>query len=93
MRLTGLFFLISLGLGLAANGSLADTLLIESVDASSNVQRPTHGMTMDQVLSQYGEPIEHGASVGDPPISQWVYPDFLVYFEYRHVIHSVIPRK
>jgi hypothetical protein len=29
------------------------------------------------------------APVGQPPIERWEYPGFIVYFEYRNVLHSV----
>jgi hypothetical protein len=30
--------------------------------------------------------------VGQPPITRWVFPTFVVYFEYQHVIHAVATR-
>jgi len=50
---------------------------------------PTRGMTMAQVETSHGSPSLRKAPVGDPPITRWEYSDFIVYFEYRHVIHSV----
>jgi hypothetical protein len=32
------------------------------------------------------------AAVGEPPISRWVYPQFVVYFEGSYVIHAVARR-
>ncbi len=52
-------------------------------------QIPTRGMTMKQVESQFGQPGDRRAPVGDPPITRWEYQGFIVYFEYRHVIHAV----
>ncbi|HFD79457.1 MAG TPA: hypothetical protein ENK05_03535 [Gammaproteobacteria bacterium] len=91
MRRIGSTFLLSLGLLLALPSVDADTLLVESVQSSQSVARPAHGMTMDQVLQNYGEPSRRLGPVGEPPISHWVYPDFVVYFEGDHVIHSVVP--
>ena len=50
---------------------------------------PSRGMTMAQVEKSHGTPVVRKAPVGSPPISRWEYEDFVVYFEYRHVIHSV----
>jgi len=47
-------------------------------------------MTMDQVSSKFGAPTSKVPAVGNPPISRWAYPGFVVYFEHEHVIHSVV---
>jgi hypothetical protein len=87
-------FLLVLSLGLACSGgtAIADTLLVESVQSAPAVARPAHGMVMEQVLQQHGEPQQRLGPVGEPPISHWVYDGFIVYFEHQHVIHSVVPR-
>jgi len=69
----------------------ADTLLINSVKAEAGVAKPSAGMTMDKVISRFGEPQSRSGAVGDPPITSWTYPGFTVYFEYQHVIHAVVP--
>lgn len=51
---------------------------------------PTRGMTMSQVASKFGEPATKIPAVGNPPITRWEYPGFVVYFEGDHVIHSVV---
>ncbi|TBW59125.1 hypothetical protein EZI54_02085 [Marinobacter halodurans] len=53
------------------------------------VDMPRHGQLQDQVRQHYGQPQAIKGPVGDPPITQWIYDDFTVYFEYDHVIHSV----
>ena len=90
MRRISFFLLFSLGLA-CSGGAVGDTLLVESVQSDSSVVRPAHGLVMEQVLHQYGEPQQRLGPVGEPPISHWVYGDFIVYFEHQHVIHSVIP--
>lgn len=79
---------------LAASTASADTLLIEglSADAVSASNRPTRGMSMANVEARYGAPSARVAAVGDPPISRWEYPEFVVYFEYDHVLHAVVRR-
>jgi hypothetical protein len=56
----------------------------------AGVATPTRGMTMEQVASQFGKPENKVPAVGNPPISRWEYPGFVVYFERDHVIHSVV---
>lgn len=51
--------------------------------------QPTRGMTMSRVESTYGAPTNRLAAVGQPPITRWEYPGFVVYFEHQHVIHAV----
>ena len=58
--------------------------------AKQNIERPTRGSSKAQVSNQFGNPSQKSASVGEPPISQWVYDGFTVYFEDDHVIHSVL---
>ena len=91
MRRISFYLLLSLGLA-CSTGASGDTLLVETVQSGSAVARPAHGMVMEQVLQQFGEPQQRLGPVGEPPISHWVYGDFIVYFEHQHVIHSVVPR-
>ncbi len=73
--------------------SHADTLLIEEINKISSVEKPTRGMTMTQVVNKFGEPQVKKNAVGKPPITQWVYNDFIVYFENRWVIQAVAVKK
>jgi len=50
---------------------------------------PARGTSMDSVLSQIGEPEKKLDAVGQPPITRWVYSDYIVYFEHQTVIHAV----
>ena len=50
---------------------------------------PVRGMSMTEVEQHFGKPIKKSAPVGKPPISQWHYDGFVVYFEYSHVIHAL----
>lgn len=61
-----------------------------SVDRS---HLPRRGTLMKSVRARHGEPLSIAGPVGDPPITRWVYPDFIVFFEYQHVINAVIPGK
>ncbi len=55
----------------------------------AQVDVPSRGLTMAQVEQRYGAPTNRIAAVGQPPISRWVYPAFVVYFEHNLVIHAV----
>jgi len=78
---------------LASGVAGAETVAVDSGIAvkQSDVATPTRGMTMDQVSSKFGAPATKVPAVGNPPISRWEYPGFVVYFEHEHVIHSVVP--
>ena len=53
------------------------------------VETPSRGTSMTQVEARFGAPSERYAAVGQPPITRWVYPSFVVFFEYSHVVHAV----
>jgi hypothetical protein len=57
--------------------------------APARVGLPPRGTSMAQVEAQFGAPTQRYAAVGQPPITRWVYPNFVVYFEYQHVVHAV----
>ena len=71
--------------------SITDPRYTVANDASG-VVRPTRGMSMKAVAQHYGQPASKSATVGEPPITKWTYPEFVVFFEYNTVIHSVVPR-
>ncbi|MEX2495669.1 MAG: hypothetical protein WD448_06245 [Woeseia sp.] len=78
-----------------AGGAGADTLDMRGTDSASRFEeagKPTRGMTQARVEANFGEPQSRAPAVGDPPISRWEYGDFIVYFEYDKVIHSVSRR-
>lgn len=60
---------------------------------NKDVDKPVRGMTMDDVSNKYGEPSKILPAVGNPPITRWVYPEFIVTFERNYVIFAVVPRK
>jgi hypothetical protein len=88
MRYRYLLLAAVLASGLAG----AETIAVDSGIAvkESDVVTPTRGMTMDQVATKFGAPVTKVPAVGQPPISRWEYPGFVVYFEADHVIHSVV---
>lgn len=89
----------NLGLFRTANDVAVTVVSDQSLEATQiNSRRPlsdglpSRGMSMQQVEKRHGAPVSRRTPVGDPPITRWEYDEFIVYFEYRHVIHSV-PRK
>lgn len=86
-----LYALLAGSLLLALPGAHADTLLIDGVNQSkaSAEERPKRGMSMNTVESRWGQPIARRNAIGEPPITRWEYSEFVVYFEYSHVIHAV----
>lgn len=60
-----------------------------SQQGDSSIKVPSYGERQAQVLEQFGEPRARHASVGQPPITRWDYPNFSVYFERTTVINSV----
>ncbi len=60
-------------------------------------EMPARGLSMRQVEKKFGKPIKVLPPTGptskhNPPITRWVYDDFIVYFERDLVIHSARPR-
>jgi len=97
LRRTAVRGFAALVLGAAMFGAApasADVLLIERV-RSADVTLPARGISMAQVETQFGTPVEKRAPVGGghpqrPPITRWVYPEFSVYFEHDHVVDAVV---
>jgi len=79
--------------GLAMSTAFAQNLqMTEPPAAEARAMLPTRGTSMSQVEARHGAPAERYAAVGQPPITRWVYPSFVVYFEYQHVVHTVAVR-
>jgi hypothetical protein len=70
----------------------ADTLQMDGTSQAGDTVQPTRGMTQARVEATYGRPDAKVAAVGDPPITRWEYRDFVVFFEFDRVIHSVVKR-
>lgn len=74
-----------------------DTLLVDRVQQARSLEMPTRGVSMAQVESRYGAPMQRldprgGQKPQWPVINRWVYPEFTVYFEHSHVV-DVVARK
>jgi hypothetical protein len=70
--------------------ALADVLLIEEVRQADNMSVPENGTSMVEVETRYGAPASKDGPVGDPPISQWIYDGWSVYFEHDKVLFTVL---
>jgi hypothetical protein len=80
-------------LGLALPASQAEELNVPAeapAAASQPVDHPTRGMSMEKVEAAFGAPSNREPAVGQPPITRWEYPGFVVYFEKHTVLHTVI---
>ena len=76
----------------AATPALAETLSTETGNPAATGGNPSRGSTMAAVQGRFGEPTQRHATVGNPPITRWDYPQFSVYFEHDRVLHAVLVR-
>lgn len=68
--------------------------VMSQAERSSQANLPRTGMSQSSVRDSWGTPSETTGPVGNPPISQWHYSHFVVYFEDDRVIHAVLkPRR
>ena len=81
-----------IGLFAGAPFSVAEqiTLPIGEQTKKSDMQLPRRSMDKESVRREFGDPREMVDAVGEPPISQWVYADYIVYFEDNWVLYSVV---
>ena len=92
-RITAII-LLALSIGVLGTVS-AQNLDMSGAEGSTTFDqagKPTRGMSQESVQANFGAPQSSSAAVGEPPISRWVYADFVVFFEYDKVIHSVTKR-
>ena len=87
-----LFALFATGMAIADTLSMPGTTSPSSDQPRSlvSIKLPVKGMSMAQVETQFGRPLEKFAPVGTPPITRWIYRDYTVYFEYTYVVHAVL---
>lgn len=62
----------------------------QSSSDQSSANHPARGMSMERVEAAFGAPANRVAAVGNPPITRWEYPGFVVFFENNLVLHSVV---
>ena len=72
--------------------AFAETLAIDGQVAikPAGIETPQRGSTMTAVEQKFGAPANKSSSVGNPPITKWFYPNFVVVFENDKVLHAVV---
>jgi len=90
--LCGIFSVLLMS-NLSVNAETIKVPVGSQTPESQLLARPSTGATKAQVKIQFGEPQKENPAKGKPPISNWEYAEFIVYFENDHVIHSVIKPK
>jgi hypothetical protein len=82
---------VALALG-AAVPTFAETLAIDGQVAikPAGIETPQRGSTMSAVEQKFGAPSNKSGPVGNPAITKWFYPNFVVVFENDKVLHAVV---
>ena len=82
---------VAVALALAAP-AFSETLAVDGQVAvkPSGVETPLRGVTMAAVEAKFGAPSNKSSPVGNPPITKWFYPNFVVVFENDKVLHAVV---
>jgi hypothetical protein len=83
--------LVATVLALAAP-AFSETLAVDGqvMLKPSGVETPSRGSTMEAVEARFGAPSNKSSPVGNPPITKWFYPTFVVVFENDKVLHAVV---
>jgi hypothetical protein len=82
---------VAIAFALAAP-TFGETLAIDgqlSIKAAG-VETPQRGSSMSAVEAKFGAPSNKSSPVGNPPITKWFYPNFVVVFEHDKVLHAVV---
>ena len=82
--------LLAFMLTLAFQVATADVLIIDEVRQAGRMELPKNGQNKAEIEANFGTPVEKHSAVGDPPISNWKYDKYSVYFEYDLVLFSVL---
>ncbi|MFT4607933.1 MAG: hypothetical protein ACI9YO_001825 [Gammaproteobacteria bacterium] len=85
---TGLIELTLASLLVAPSINATELVIPDHSEGSQQVM-PKRGISMEAVLGKFGEPDQRFGPVGEPPITEWIYDSFRVYFEHRTVLHSI----
>jgi len=82
---------VALALG-ATVPAFAETLAIDGQVAikPAGIETPQRGSTMTAVEQKFGAPANKSGPVGNPAITKWFYPSFVVVFENDKVLHAVV---
>lgn len=79
----------------AGQATQTGTLLVQRVQHEKHMHLPTRGMSKQAVKHEFGAPLRKlpqrgGDTPLHPVIYRWEYAKYIVYFEYDHVIHTVL---
>ena len=72
--------------------AVSETLAIDGQVAikPAGIETPQRGSTMTAVEQKFGAPANKSGPVGNPAITKWFYPNFVVVFENDKVLHAVV---
>lgn len=90
LAISALLYSLLTGPALASGDVLQIPL---SQQGDSKLPRPGKGMSKSEVEALFGAPQQSQGPVGTPPITRWQYADYVVIFEYDHVVHTVLKHK
>ncbi len=76
----------------AAPAAFSETLAVDGqvTIKPAGIETPQRGSTMEAVQAKFGEPSNKSGPVGNPAITKWFYPNFVVVFENDKVLHAVV---
>jgi hypothetical protein len=82
---------LAFALGLIAP-AFSETLAVDGQVSvkPAGLETPQRGSTMAAVEQKFGAPANKSGPVGNPPITKWFYPNFVVVFENDKVLHAVV---
>ena len=89
----GKLFAVIFATSIIAQASFAEVIKIPVGSQAADKQQlqvPRNGQSRASVEADFGAPQAINKAVGEPPISSWQYGDYIVYFEYDRVLHSVL---
>lgn len=89
MKIYPLLISATLAFAPLATADVLEISVSKQAGEMQGVERPVNGMSKEDVENRFGPPQEMSDPVGEPPISKWTYADYVVYFEYSTVIHTV----
>ena len=62
----------------------------EPTAPAPTVEKPARGTDMAGVRAKFGSPTQELPAIGQPPITRWEYPGYVVFFEHDKVLHTVV---
>ena len=65
-------------------------LPIDHATRNSSLTLPAKGMSMVDVERDFGTPSKKTQPVGQPPISRWIYLEYIVVYEHNRVVHVLV---